>query len=109
MEAIRFNKNWNGKLNGRVFTTIQKAHGKGIRRWFVGETVNIELNSVKVGKARLLEMETMRFRSVSPSLLMANTGLDLDGCIRKFKDIGIVDDTEVRILTFIKVKDMFAV
>lgn len=107
MEAIRFDKNWNDKLNGKVFTTIQKAGGQGIRRWFIGETVNIELNSVKVGKAKLIEIEIMRFRSVSPSLLMVNTGLDMDGCIKRFNDIGIVDDTEVRILTFIKVKDMF--
>lgn len=100
---IRFSHNWNNKLEQSIFTTIRKF---GVRKAsyyskLVGEEFDVELQKVKFGKAKLIDMQVIEFGNVPRGLLYTDTGMktkpDVMNLFAKFK---VFPSDNVIILTF---------
>jgi hypothetical protein len=75
MKAIRFTKNWNGKLNNRVFTTIRKCKSDddyyGTK---VGTVFNVVHNDTVIFNARLVSASKYSFARIPEELKAVDTG-----------------------------------
>ena len=103
MTTIKFSHNWNKKLNCDLFTTIRKS--KGYWKQHIGELIDVELEGAVCGKAELIDVDTMKFRDVSQLVVELDTGMVGADSIWLFKKFGIIQDTDVDILIFKKVKE----
>lgn len=75
MKAIRFTKNWNGKLNQRIFTTIRKC--KANEDYYgekAGNVFSVLLAGFAPFNARLISAKRYRFEQIPDELLALDTG-----------------------------------
>lgn len=109
MECIKFNKNWNNKLDNNVFTTIRKfSHSKYD---YFAEHLNDEFGIYLKGSdhrfhhyccARLVRIEMGQLRGLSKSELMVDAGLSSPAMIFELfqREFGIEDTDYILYLTF---------
>lgn len=73
MKTIKFSRNWNGKLNNRVFSTIRKDRD-GYYQSKEGDIFNVVHNNSVIFTARLVSARSMPFKDIPNELLTLDTG-----------------------------------
>lgn len=71
--TIKFSKNWNGKLDWPLFTTIRQD--KKYWRHQLGTTHDVELNGKPSGRAILVYCEFLPWSAITDALAQADAGL----------------------------------
>jgi hypothetical protein len=103
MHTIKFSHNWNNKLHNPIFTTIRKYDVLKAKYYkdLITQNFDILLQNKKIGNAKLINMEIIRFNDIPESLLHIDTGYDLVcDIIELFSKFGITENNSVLILTF---------
>ncbi|MDD3906498.1 MAG: hypothetical protein PHS46_08280 [Candidatus Omnitrophica bacterium] len=108
MKAIRFTKNWNGKLANRVFTTIRKS--KSLEEDYYGSKIgtvfNVVHNDTVLFNARLVSALLYQYARIPDELKAVDTGrTDKKDWYAIFESFyGKFDDTDLfYVLVFEKV------
>jgi len=111
MLTIKFNHNWNNKLDGKVFTTIRKHDTEKADYYFKSKdkVFTVMLDNKAYGSAKLIEVYVEDIEDLlglevggQALLLRLDTGLtDLSTILELFKKFGVKD--KVIILLFEKV------
>jgi len=97
---IKFSKNWNNKLQCRVFTTIRKFDLKKYT-WYqskINEVFDVEVDGITRFQVRLCSVKFGILKNVEPYLLFLDTGEDEP--FKIFKKFGIGEEDKVIILLF---------
>lgn len=100
MTKIKFQHNWNGKLDQKIFTTIRKATEDKLKYYAdnVGQCFEVYLNEQQVGVAELISVELSEYVDLPWGFLAVDTGTkDFDEVFQKF---GLTGSTKAIILTF---------
>lgn len=101
---IKFCKNWNGKLDNKVFTTIRRSEGQkqAYYRHCLGETFNVLLEGAEYDKAKLVDVKVVKFCDIPPFVLACDTGeTDVSRIKSIFQEFGLRSaQDEMLILTF---------
>jgi len=99
---IKFSKNWNNKLNQEYFTTIRKFSKDKYNYYLMkmGDVFDVVLANKKIGKAKLVLLETYKFKELSHALVMVDTGMMFYEAEDVFRKFGIEDEDKVIVLTF---------
>jgi len=98
MNKLRFSKDWNHKLQCRVFTTIRKFNLKKYT-WYqskINEVFDVEVSGIVRFQARLCSVMFKKLNEIEPYLLFLDTGEDEP--FKIFKKFGIGEEDEVIIL-----------
>lgn len=78
MAYINFSRNWNGKLDLPIFTTIRKEDPqRGKFKFYgskVGRTFSVNLNGTKYCEARLIHIDLAYFHEIPTALRLMDTG-----------------------------------
>ncbi len=103
MKTITFCKNWNGKLDKPVFTTIRSW--TPIKEEFyknsIGKTFNVFLEDIHYCSAILISTDRKAFSKIDKTILIEDTGESSSDKINEiFKRFHIESFTEVMILSF---------
>ena len=111
MNKIKFNQNWNNKLDNNIFTTIRKnTYTKEI---YYEENTNKEfeiiLTGKKYGECKLLGFKVVEWYHLINNfepLLLVDTGLYYQDAIKVFENFygKIKESQDMIILIFAKVK-----
>lgn len=75
MQIIKFNKNWNGKLNGTFFTTFRinyPTHRKG-------QLYNVELTGTSMGRCICVDKKVLKLSQVNDWIAALDAGTDAAG------------------------------
>ena len=100
MNKIKFKKDWNNKLQCRVFTTIRKFELKKYT-WYqskINEVFDVEVAGIVRFQARLCSVKFEVLDRIESYLLFLDTGEDEPYNI--FKKFGIDEKDKVIILLF---------
>lgn len=100
MNKISFIKDWNHKLQCRVFTTIRKFDLKKYT-WYqskINEVFNVEVAGIVRFQVRLCSVKFGQLDKIEPYLLFLDTGADEP--FKVFKKFGIEEKDKVIILLF---------
>lgn len=88
--TIRFNQNWNGKLNNKAFTTIRIHNPK---KYIIGNVYSIELSAKPIGKAVLQGKRVLRIDQLNDFICFLDTGYCRNEAIailqRMYKDVNL--------------------
>ena len=100
MNKLSFIKDWNHKLQCRVFTTIRKFDLKKYT-WYQGkinEIFDVEVAGIVRFQVRLCSVKFEQLDKIEPYLLFLDTGEDEP--LKVFKKFGIEETDKVIILLF---------
>lgn len=104
---IKFSKNWNNKLNNYCFTAI-KLHTKDKYDYYhknKGKMFDVFLKGTRHTQAKLVTLETIKFKDIPKILLAIDTGkfnyFENVEIFKKFGTYGV--DSDMIILLFEKV------
>lgn len=98
-DYIRFEENFNGKLDQPVFTTIRKYDGDAYHH---GETVEIRTAPKHeiYTRAEVLKVYIMKLHEVSGSLMMLDTGTEsVTGALEVLGRFDLDPDDSVQVIT----------
>ena|SRR3990167_5890676 len=100
MNKIKFTKDWNNKLQCRVFTTIRKFDLKKYIYYQnkINEVFDVEVAGIVRFQARLCSVKWENLNEVEPFLLFLDTGED--DPFKIFKKFGVQEKDKVIILLF---------
>lgn len=79
---LDFSYNWNGKLNGKAFTSI-RLWNEG--KYEVGNEYEIRLGNTKKGTARLISLKRIRLNQINDYIALLDTGYQVDECREMLK------------------------
>lgn len=79
MAVIKFNKNWNRKLDGEYFTTF-RLDGAHHRK---GQVYDVQLNDTPLGRCICMDKKTLKLEQVNDWIAALDAGTDAKG----FKEI----------------------
>lgn len=102
LKTLKFQKNYNNKLNCDVFTTLRKK-GCGIHR---GNKVAIVLNDKVYKWVEIIDVVEINYQDIPPILLAIDTGITDSSVHALFERFGVIDhsrDTEVAIITCLSI------
>ncbi|MFX0132257.1 MAG: hypothetical protein ACFFDN_01295 [Candidatus Hodarchaeota archaeon] len=102
---MKFNKNWNNKLNNDVFTTIRKYDETKFQFYesMLNKEYNIVLDKDRIGKAKLIKIEIKEFIKIPTELLILDTGeTSLSEIHKIFKDFEVRNLNEKMLLLWFK-------
>ena len=92
-------RNWNKKLDNKLFTTIRKHSDYYSTK--IGEEFYVILNNIQYSKARLLKVEIIKFSDIDKLILILDTGsLEYSNI---YKRLGVKETDMVDILLFEKI------
>ena len=74
---LDFSHNWNGKLNGKAFTSI-RLWNEG--KYQVGNEYKIRLGNTKKGVARLVSLKRIRLDQINDHIALLDTGYMANEC-----------------------------
>lgn len=74
MHKLKFSKNWNGKLNSRMFTTIRKYEEFNAERFKVGNQLEIMYKNEVVAIGEVVDCIDVRFGLIPRYLRQLDTG-----------------------------------
>ena len=104
---IKFSKNWNNKLGNFCFTTI-RLHDKTKYDYYhknIGKVFDVFLNGQKYSQAKLVTLESIKFKDIPKILLAIDTGkfnyFENVDILKKFGMYSV--DSEMIVLLFEKV------
>lgn len=86
---VNFSKNWAGKLDWGIFTTVRLDEEDKYYYYFdrKGQKLPIEINYKKIGEAWLWDVQRRKLKNIPDWLKTADTGLapaDFDKLMEKF-------------------------
>lgn len=87
MKVISFARNWNSKLNNKIFSTIRKLKEGGNPDYYIeleGSVFSVNLNNAPIFKARLIKASRMKFTEIPEEMIYLDTG---EPDYQKAKDI----------------------
>lgn len=96
---IRFEANYNGKLDQRYFTTIREYNAED--PWELGQEVEIRTapRHELYTRARIVSTQVSQLRDLPDSFLMIDTGKCLKGAYELLMEFGIEPHDVVQVLT----------
>lgn len=74
-DTIKFSYNWNNKLENKAFTTIRLHNDK---KYIIGKTYEIELNTKPKGKAILKDKRTLKLNQLNDFISYIDTGYSVE-------------------------------
>lgn len=83
MQTIRFNKNWNSKLNGTFFTTFRINYPNHCK----GQLYNVELSGTSMGRCVCVDKKVLKLSQVNDWIAALDTGTDADSFRKIIEDI----------------------
>ena len=96
---IKFDQNWNKKLDCNIFTTIRKYD-----QYYLdaeGWSFDVELNKEIYCQAKLISIKCTFFEVIPLEFLRLDTGLeDITDIYKIFKKFGVLHGDDIIILTF---------
>lgn len=82
---VKFASNWGGKLGKKFFTTIRGLDHSNYYEQRIGEVFEVKLEGYPFGYALLHDAHIVDFASITPELLVLDTGtLDYKKIFEKF-------------------------
>lgn len=78
MTTLKFSRNWNNKLNNRIFTTIREFSQHNDERFKLGAMVEITFKGKVVSHAEIIDITTVNFGIIPKYVRMLDTGYLLD-------------------------------
>lgn len=102
MNKIKFQHNWNRKLDCPYFTTIRKwtVEKERYYRGLIGKRFSVFLNGSKKRHATLLHARNSTTDSVDNELLLIDTGMERKKALELFRNFGIEPNELVLVLAF---------
>jgi hypothetical protein len=109
MKTIKFQHNWNRKLDCDVFTTIRR-HTEEKENYYthsIGEEFDVSVNGITYCYAKLVHLYCDHLSSTPNALLMVDTGKsNPEDAFKVFKDFGLSEHSQIIVLTFVKVREV---
>ena len=105
MNTIKFQHNWNHKLDCDMFTTIRRFTPDKFEYYFqlVDREFDVLVNGVTYCVATLVGLRKTMLRDVEPELLFTDTGIEKP--LELFNDFKLDLGSEVIILMFKRVRE----
>ena len=107
LREINFSKNHNDKLHNKVFTTLRLGEHKHTRYLLNKfKTHRINLNTMFIKEATLIEVEIKQLQDISTALLCTDTGTDSREkairCLKVYYEDEVKPTAWFNILTFVE-------
>ena len=100
---MKFSKNWNNKLDNKIFSTIRK-HTKEKEEYYkskVGQMDRMELNGELHHHAKLFDVSVKKYSELSFEFLVLDTGIPSRAIMdRVFSNFGIHEQDLVIVLLY---------
>lgn len=84
MNQLKFSRNWNGKLNTRIFTTIRDFNEYNDKRFRIGEKFAILFKEETVGIAEVIDVANVHYGIIPKFMRQTDTGYILEECAEIF-------------------------
>lgn len=100
LSRIDFNYNWNNKLAGKYFTTIQL---KNIAKYQAGKSYNIFLKGKFLCRACIVDIKDFRLKDLNAYMAGIDTGYSLQECQDLIRTMykNFVRDWDIQMLSMI--------
>lgn len=84
MQQLKFSRNWNGKLNTRIFTTIRDYNEYNDKRYRIGEKYEVLFKDTLIGIVECIDVVNVQYGVVPKFMRQTDTGYILEECAEIF-------------------------